>query len=489
MSLLERIIWGIGWSGLSQAIRLGFQFILMALLAHILSPRDFGILAMIAVFTNLIAVIQDLGITSSIVQKDEIEHLHIMSSFWFSMFFSFILAGGLALGAPLIARFYNEPVLQSILYVFSFLIVLTSLGHVPTALLTRELRFKVLAIAEIASAFAGGFSALILAYLGFQYWSLVWQPFITMALYVPMIWIALSWRPAFTFSWDKMNELLHFGLHLTGFNLLNYVNRNIDNLLIGKFLGSFQLGLYSVAYKILLFPLQNISQVLGRVMFPALSKIQHHHAQVRRYYLNATLYISSITFPLMVGIFILADEFVFLVLGEQWHRAVFIVRVLACIGFFQSIDTTVGWIYISQGKTDVLFKWGIFSFSIVTLSFIIGLRWEIEGIALAYFIATTLLRYPNYVIPFRFIHLSFKVFLMKLKPTFFSALWMGVTVYFFRIGILSFFSKTGTFLASIVVGFVSYALYLHWYDPYFFKRFLSFLLQIQSSHEIMDSPS
>ncbi len=251
---------------------------------------------------------------------------------------------------------------------------------------------------------------------------------------------------------------LSFGLNLTGFSFINFFSRNLDNFLIGKFLGSVPLGFYNLAYRILLFPLTKISSVIGRVMFPSLSAIQDDKSKVRHAYLAATRYIAVITFPLMIGLLVVAPQFIRVIFGTQWERTILLVQILSLVGLTQSIVTTVGWIYQSQGRTDILFRWGIFSTLIVIIAFIIGLRWNIEGIAIAYAIVGLLLLYPNFAIPFRLINLKFNYFIKNFSSIFLAVFGMGLVVSgakFFLSSIL-LTNDVITLCLTVVIGIGSY---------------------------------
>ncbi|HGE70256.1 TPA: hypothetical protein ENX78_05430 [Candidatus Poribacteria bacterium] len=251
-----------------------------------------------------------------------------------------------------------------------------------------------------------------------------------------------------------------FGLNLTGFNVVNYFARHLDNLLIGRFLGSSELGVYSLAYRIMLFPLQNVSGVIGRVMFPALSVVQEDKAKVRDVYIRSTRLIAFVTFPISVVLLVLAPQFVRIVFGEKWERVIFIIQILSAVGLIQSIATTVGWIYQSQGRTDIMFKWGIFATTSAAVSFAIGLKWNIEGVAVAYAICSFLLLYPSLAIPFRLIGLKFRGYIMRLGSTIIATILMGMVGITTRV-ILEKFVKWGDYpilFATLPLCAVSYFL-------------------------------
>ncbi len=191
--------------------------------------------------------------------------------------------------------------------------------------------------------------------------------------------------------------MLGFSGNLTGFKVFNYWVRKADDLLVGRFLGSQALGLYTRAYQVMLFPLQRISRVIGKVMFPALSKIQDDKERAKRAYLRSISIIALLTFPMMLGLLVTAEHLVLAILGAQWEGIIVLLRFLAVVGMAQSIGTTTGWIFQSQGKTDWQFRWGIVSGVITIVAFIIGIRWGLLGIVVAY----TIRSFPiNFLVSF-----------------------------------------------------------------------------------------
>jgi PST family polysaccharide transporter len=322
-----------------------------------------------------------------------------------------------------------------------------------------------------------------MAFSGFGVWSLVWQQVISSFVIVIFLWSFSNWRPKILFRWQRVKELLGFGLNLTGFSFVNYFNRNLDNLLIGKFLGSAPLGFYNLAYQLLLFPLSNISSVIGRVMFPSLSAIQDDKSSVRYIYIKATRYIAAIACPLMMGLLVVAPQFIMVVFGSQWERSIFLVQILALVGLTQPIGATVGWIYQSQGRTDIMFRWGIFSTVVYAMAFIIGLHWNVEGVVIAYAIAGYLITYPAWAIPFKLINLKVGYFIKQFKSIFLATIGMGGIIFAIRLFMKTSMGTTDlvTLVLTAVVGAVSYAGLLFVLDKSLYHEVFQLLKQLKPS--------
>ena len=428
MTLEQKTIGGVKWSGISQFIRIGTQAITSVILARLLLPEDFGLLGMALVFTGLVAIFNDMGIGSAIVQKQDLNQKNLSSIFWFNLLIGALAMLIIILAAPLIARFYGQNSLTSIISIMSVSFLFTSLSMVQNSRLLKELKFKKLTLLELTSTISASLLGISMAFLGYGVWSLVWQNVSMTFIYTALVWITEHWKPILHFNWKDIKTIIDFSANLSGFSFLNYFSRNADYLLIGKFLGATALGYYTLAYTMMLFPLSNISSVLSKVMFPALSQIQHDNSKFKLFYLKSTKYIAFVSFPMMLGLFAIADEFVLIVFGAKWVPVIFLIKVLSIVGLMQSIETTVGSIYLAKGRTDWLFRWGIFSSIITVSAIIIGLQWGINGVAVCYMIAALLIAYPNFAIPFRLIDLSFTDFVLNLKEETATSLIMFVIV-------------------------------------------------------------
>jgi O-antigen/teichoic acid export membrane protein len=407
LDLKKRTVKGISWTSASQFSRLLITLTVTVILAHLLEPEDFGLIAMAAAFSNFFAMFNDLGLSSAIIHKRNVTEEDLSSAFWFNLLEGVVVSIVFLAFAPVIAGFYGESELKPIIMALSAIFTITSVAVIQVALLSKRMDFKTMSIIEIVASVLGGVVAVSLASMGFGVWSIVFQS-LTQALTLSgLMFVFSDWRPRWLYRWQPLKGLLRYSLPLMGFNFVNYFSRNLDNLLIGRYLGASQLGYYDVAYRSLLFPLSNVSTVIGRVMFPALSHLEEDKARVRAAYISATRYIAVVTFPLMAGLAVLAPQLVRVLLGAKWDRAILIIQLLTLVGALQSVITTVGWIYLSQGRTGVMFAWGSVSTVIYAGCFIAGLHWEVEGVAVAYAIAVVLLTYPAFAIPFRFIDMGF----------------------------------------------------------------------------------
>jgi O-antigen/teichoic acid export membrane protein len=458
----SRTITGLGWSGFAHSIR---QFLMIAtqvVLARVLGPDAFGLMAMIIIFTGFAQLFGDMGLGPALVQKADLEARHINAIFWANVTAGATLTLiGIAV-APLVAIFYDQPILQWLMIVLSFDFLIMSFKVVQDARLQRAMDFHKLAIVDISATLLAGIVAIAMALSGLGVWSLVAQVMLTTAATVGLLWLLSPWRPAFAFDRSALGELLGFSGNLLGFNVFNYWVRNIDDLLVGKVLGAGALGFYTLAYRWMLLPVSQVSLIITRVMFPVLSQMQHDRAAVRHVYLYATRLIALVAFPLMAGLLVVTEPFILTLYGEDWAPAVPVLQVLCLQGITQSVGTTVGWIYTSQGRTDLMFRWGMFSGVVLLSAFVIGLNWGILGVAVAYVVAGyTMLWYPSWKIPGRLIGLSFGDMLRNLASVFGCTLGMAAVVWAVGRLLPAGWSPWAYLAIQIPSGVLAYVLLIH----------------------------
>ncbi|MBI4597129.1 MAG: MOP flippase family protein [Candidatus Omnitrophica bacterium] len=407
MTLKQQTIQGVWWAGVAQGGRQACQVLITVLLAHLLSPRDFGLLGMTTVFTQFAMMVGELGMTGALIQRPAVREEHYASAFWLSVMVGVILMAIMTACSPAIARFYRTPDLQPILVAVSLSFVLQGGWVVQQAMLMRAMEFRSLAIRDIAAVCLSGIMGVAAAVLGWGVWSLVWQLLVHNAAMVWLSWSFTSWRPPWRISRQALRELSGFSAAAMGFNCVNYVSRNVDYLIIGRLLGATPLGLYTLAYKLMLLPIQNISWVIVKVLLPAFSKIQHDLESLRRNYTKVLQTVALVTLPMLGGLFVVAPEFIHVFFGPQWEGAILPFRLLACCGVAQSLTAIGGTIYQSQGRPDLQFKMGCANAALMALVILFSIRWGIVGVAAGSAIFTICWMPVSFVVASRLIQLPY----------------------------------------------------------------------------------
>lgn len=379
------------WVGMGQAGRLTLQFLSITVLSRLLSPSDFGLMAMAAVLTNLGLLFRDLGTAAALIQKRDLTDELIDTVFWLNVVFGLAIGGLLVLTAPVVAHLFHATALTGILMALSATFPIAASGASQLALLERRHQFRSIAWIEVSSAAAGLVTAIVCALKGLGVYSFVLQSIVTVSMSTLQIWMKSSHRPRWSWSHEEFKSIWHFSGNLTAFNLINYFSRNADSMLIGRFLGAVSLGWYNVAYRILLFPLQNLTFTSSRALLPVYSRHQDDRETLRSLYLRTLALIGAITGPLMLGLWALRVPFVHVAFGEKWTPVIYILAWFAPMGFLQSLISTTGSVLSAIGRTDILRTLGIVNSITVVGGFVFGLQFGLMGLVIAYFCATTLI--------------------------------------------------------------------------------------------------
>ena len=465
-SLGQRTAIGVAWISAFQIARQVLQVISVSVLARRVPPTAYGLMGMAQLVTNFLESLRDLGTGAALVREPEVSDE--LASTVSSLNLGF---GGLvsllvvALSWPA-AKFFHQPQLVTILQVLSITFFLGALNVVPRAMLAREMAFRELALAQTAGVICGALSAIAIALAGGKVWSLVFGALVNALTTTLAIRFFSPFRLRAVFRRKDARRVLSFGMNLSGYQILNYVSRNTDNLLIGRFLGASQLGLYQMAYTLMTYPITNFTTVITQVVYPALSKIHHDHERFRAAYLRTCRIIGAATFPLMFGLAATAVPFVRVFLGDRWMPVAPLLIIFGPLGALQSVTLTV-LIFNTKGRPDVNLRWTIFTSSMYVLSFIVGLHWGILGVATAYSIVWTVLMIPSLIIPFRLVKLSLKSYFRAIWPTLWMSLAMAAVCEVWLLALQRMGGRNAEvqLISTVLIGMAVYVGLLLWEKP------------------------
>jgi O-antigen/teichoic acid export membrane protein len=385
-------------SGLITAAAQGAQFFLnlayIMVLARLLVPQDFGLVAMVTAVMGFLRIFQDAGLSTATVQRQEITHAQVSNLFWVNVAVGGLITLFVAALAPAVAWFYREPRLVGITLVLSITFLLASSAVQHIALLNRQMRFKVIAVIDVVSMLAGYLIGIGMALWEYGYWALVGASVAQVAIKLVLTWSLSRWRPGLPSRTAQTWHLLSFGANITAGSLMYSLARGADNLLIGRFFGAAAVGLYSRASILLIRPLEQFTAPINAVLVPALSRIQGQHDRYRRTFLQVFEAIALTSF-LFTGLFLaLARPITLAVLGPKWEAAAVIFAGFTIAALSYPLTAASTWLFASQGRgKDWVLTSSIVS-SVTLCSFLAGLPFGPAGVAICYSAACVLIELP-----------------------------------------------------------------------------------------------
>lgn len=453
---------GVTWSALEIIFRDAFSFIIRLVLVRLILPEEFGLIGMAVVFTGLVQVINELGLGSALIQKkaEHLKDIHYQTAFWATTISSvilFIIMMGAV--APLGAQFYREPSLTNIVRVLSIPILLQPFILIPRIKLTRDLDFKKLAIINIIGSLVSGIIALVLALIGFGVWAIAIQGTIQILITIPIIWIFVSWTPKLVFSYLAFKEIFSFGIFVLAKNVTVFFIGNIDYLFVGRLLNSYYVGIYTLAFTLTDIFRRHIMGILNKVMFPIYGKIQDDPRKIGTYYLKVIRYNTAIIFPIMIGIYLVGEDFITIFFGVQWLDAVVPLKILSIAVMFHALGGSSSTVLTGLGKVNLDFKIYLLKTFLITIPLLYTLIyfWGIVGAAVAILIVKAVSVITTAII----MKINIDVGLIKIIKTALPNI-IGSTSIIVAVSVFNlldpFTSSILDFIMKIFVGFLFYVI-------------------------------
>ena len=387
MSIKQQAIKGIIWSGIQNWGSQAGSLIIFLVLARILSPADFGLVALANTFLAFFNIFIEQGFSSALIQRQEVELEHLNTAFWTQICFGIaftILSFNIA---NLIAGIFQQPTLTPILKWMSVLFCLNSLSIVQRTILKRQLEFQKMAIRSLSGIFMSGIVGISLALLDYGVWSLVGQQLTFEIVGVVAFWSLSDWKPKLQFSLAHFRDLFGFGISIFGSKILTFFNRYTDNLLIGYFLGEVALGYYAVAYRVLQVLTQLLVSTGNQVALPVLSRFQGDPDRFLRVFYKIIKYASLIALPVFLGVVTLARELVVIIFGVKWEASISIMQVLAFGGIIYLILFFNRSVFVAVGKPFWRLRLELLNVSFNIIACMVAVRYGILAVAFAYVIS------------------------------------------------------------------------------------------------------
>lgn len=341
-------------------MRQGVQFVVSVVLARILAPEDFGVIAMLAMFTGVAGIFIDGGFSSALIQRQRITHTDESTVFFFNLGMGVLTALLLCAAAPWIAAFFKQPVLQYLTYAMAFNLVISGFGSIHSTLLSKELNFKTTAKVGVVSSLVAGALAIYMASQGYGVWSLAGHAVASGTIAVLLLWLWHPWRPAWVFSVASLRSFFSFGGYAMAATLTDVFSTNLYLILIGKMYSARDVGLYSRAQNTQQLPITLMMGIINRVAFSTFSSVGEDKARLVRGLRQAQAIAMLMNTPILVGLIILAEPLVLTLFGAQWLPCVPILKVLGLGGLLWPLHLLNLNILRAQGRSDLFFRLTMF---------------------------------------------------------------------------------------------------------------------------------
>lgn len=430
-SLKSKAINGVKWTGVSTAVSSISQLLQVIILGRLLGENDFGLMATLMVVIGLSMAFSDMGISNAIIQRKNSTKEQLSSLYWLTVFSGIAVYVVLFALSPVISSFYKQPELLRLIILLSISFPITSFGQQFQILLQKEMHFQKISKIEIISKIVSFIGSVILAILGFGVYSLIWGYLISTILKTLMFVIEgfKFWKPNFYFKISECRGYIMFGVFQMGEKCVNYLAANMDYIIIGKFLGMQQLGIYYMAYNLVIFPLQRINPVLTNVAFPLFSKKQDDNPKLCYGYTQITSLLCYVTIPILIGLAAVAPVLVPVIMGPKWMDSIIFIQILSLLGIFKSLCNPTGSIILAKGRAEIGFIFNIITAVLNLVVFWIAVKWGAVSLAVSYSALSAFYFFVGTEIIVKLIALKrLEYFKVILKPLSISV-FMGISVY------------------------------------------------------------
>lgn len=430
MSLKKKTVDGLLWSMIDSFANQGVQFIIIIVLARILSPREFGLIGMLTIFIAVSQSFIDSGFTSALIRKNDCTQNDYSTVFYFNIVISAISYFVLFIFSENISIFFKEPQLKYLIQVLGIGLLLNSLSMIQRAILTKDLNFKLQTRVSVISSSASGILAIIMALNGFGVWSLVALTLSRYAFSTLFLWIWSTWRPIWIFSKKSFDELFSFGSKLLISGLIDTIYRNVYNLIIGKYFSAAELGYYAQADQFQSLPSQNLNTIITRVSYPVLSIIQNDNVKLTSSYKKLIKSTMFITFILMMLLVAVARPLILTLIGEKWLPTVIYLQMLCFVGMFYPLHALNLSMLQVQGRSDLFLKLEIIKKAIAIPTILVGILWGIKIMIVGMILNNLISYFLNSYWSGKHIGYSTTQQIRDIFPSFCLGMFVGIVVFF-----------------------------------------------------------
>lgn len=452
--LKQKAVSGTKWTAVSAVV----VVLQMSLLAKILGPATLGLMTSISVVMGFAATFADVGVSSALIYRQDTTRNQLSSLYWLNIASSLIVFLVLYAASPLISSYYNNSVFIPAIALASFVIPITAIGQQFQFLLQKEMYFRQLSIFEMVATIAGFVVSVKAAFSGAGVYAIIWGQLASAAVKSLLLFIYgfKKWPLRFYFKKSDLKGYISFGFYQMGEKIINYFNSNLDYMLIGRLLGNEALGYYSLAYNIIAYPVTKINPIITRVAYPVFSKLQNSIEHLRNGYISVVRTLSFVNFPLLLGLAVVAPNFIPLYSGERYHESILLTQILCGVGLLRTVCNPIGSLMMSRGRADLGFKWNLVQMLVQIPALYFGVyHGRAAGVGLMYFIVMLIFSILMYFIPIRIlVGDCFSEYFLSMWPS----LWISaiMCVFVWAAGLMFGFMHAYAIIPQVIIGALVY---------------------------------
>jgi teichuronic acid exporter len=395
MSLKKQALSGVFWSSLQLFGTQGIGLVVSIILARLLLPAEFGLIAMLGIFMGLASTLINSGLTSSLIRTEHVDEEDYSTVFFFNLVVSCALYGFIMLLAPFIASFYNQPILTAVVRVYSITFVINAFSAIQITRLNKTMNFKTQLQVSIPSLLIGCVVGVTMAYLGYGVWSLVWSAIIQALASTVQLWIFTKWKPLWVFNMEKFKFHFYYGMKLMFSGILDLLFTNAYTIIIGKFFAPAQVGFYNRAEILQMFPVSAINSIIGKVAFPLFATIQNDDERLKMVYKKIMQMVLFLVTPTLILMAVIAEPLFRLLLTEKWLPAVPYFQILCFNGILYPIHSYNLQILMVKGRSDLFLKLEIVKKILTVVIILISFQFGIYGLLYGSVIGSVLCFFIN----------------------------------------------------------------------------------------------
>ena len=459
-TLKSKALRGVLWISCTRVLSQVISWLSFILVIRILSPGDFGLMAMAVILVGFIKLFNEMGLGAAIIQKQTLDKRDLSTVFWFNLILSCILYIFLFLLAPLAAAFFNDERIIGLIRVIGLILFLGSLKMIPFNMLIKDMNFNKKSKAELIAQVFSGPTTLLFAISGFGVWSLVMGVVVKSAVLTAVVTYYYPWAPAYVFQPRRIRELLRFGLQILGSRALWYSYKSTDILIIAKILGESLLGFYKIALDLSEKGIGLLSSILSQVSFPLYSKLQNDRQSLQNYFLKLSRLVGLACFPAFAGLILVADDLFTIILTEKWRPAVPIFQIFCGVAMIRGLAVLIPPLLNATGRADLNLRYTFACGLIMPPAFLAGSFFGVTGVAYAWLFIYPFLFYYALTFAFQIINISLLEYVRNILPAISATFMMAVVIILFQSMIPPnlVFARFG---GSCTIGVIIYLMLIH----------------------------